>query len=300
MQDTMQTTTQDLICYKTMPIWNSLTLPEAFRQRHNTQEHTWAKLTVLQGSLTFAFLTETDIALETALFTPENQPPLVPPQQWHRITDVSPDMECQLAFYCRPEDVYHLKYGLTRTHSEVIEAVNFIAPCKALDLGCGAGRNALYLNLLGFDVTACDKNPASISELNTIIETERLQHIKAGIYDINEQLIDENYDFILSTVVMMFLRADKIEAVIDNIQKRTNDGGLNLIVAAMSTDDYPCPLPFPFTFSAGELKQYYRGWEIIKYNEEVGQLHKTDADGNRITLRFATLLARKTPTAKVR
>ena len=30
-----------------------------------------------------------------------------------------------------------------------------------------------------------------------------------------------------------------------------------------------------------------------KYNGDVGQLHKTDAAGNRISLRFATLLARK-------
>lgn len=40
-------------------------------------------------------------------------------------------------------------------------------------------------------------------------------------------------------------------------------------------------------------KHYYRDWEILKYNEDVGQLHKTDANGNRISLRFATLLARK-------
>ncbi|MFQ8717260.1 MAG: tellurite methyltransferase, partial [Enterobacter hormaechei] len=30
-----------------------------------------------------------------------------------------------------------------------------------------------------------------------------------------------------------------------------------------------------------------------KYNEEVGELHRTEANGNRIKLRFATMLARK-------
>ncbi|WP_413739056.1 SAM-dependent methyltransferase TehB [Sodalis sp. RH21] len=286
---------RDLICYKTMPVWNAGTLPEVFQQRHNTKEGAWAKLKVLQGTLTFAFLTDDDEILETAVFTPENPPPLVQPQQWHRIAGFSPDMECQLAFYCLPEDFYHLKHDLTRTHSEVIEAAKYLPPGKALDLGCGSGRNALYLNLLGFDVTAYDKNPLGIDTLNGIIATEQLHNIRTGIYDINEQLIDGRYDFILSTVVMMFLQADKIERVIGNIQQSTNDGGLNLIVAAMSTDDYPCPLPFPFTFGTGELKNYYRDWEIIKYNEDMGQLHKTDADGNRIKLRFATLLAKKRP-----
>ena len=37
----------------------------------------------------------------------------------------------------------------------------------------------------------------------------------------------------------------------------------------------------------------YKEWEIIKYNENPGHLHKTDANGNRIALNFATLIARK-------
>ncbi|NDL63610.1 SAM-dependent methyltransferase TehB [Acerihabitans arboris] len=286
---------QDLMCYKTMPEWDSRTLPETFRQRHNTQEGVWAKLTVLQGRLSFAFLGKNDGVLESCEFTRENQPPLVEPQRWHRIVDCSGDMRCRLEFYCRPEDYYHIKHGMTRTHSEVINAAQYLPPGKALDLGCGAGRNALYLNGLGFDVTAYDKNQQSIDALKTMIDIEHCEHISASVYDINEQLIEGRYDFILSTVVLMFLQADKIDRVIRNMQQSTNGGGLNLIVAAMSTGDYPCPLPFPFTFSAGELPQYYHDWEILKYNEDVGELHKTDAQGNRIKLRFATLLARKRP-----
>lgn len=286
---------QDLICYKTMPEWDSRTLPEAFRQRHNTREGVWAKLTVLQGTLCFAFLSENNEVVESHEFTRDAPPPLVAPQRWHRIVSGSADMRCQLAFYCRPEEYYHLKHGMTRTHSEVINAALYVAPGKALDLGCGAGRNALYLNLLGFDVTACDKSRQSIDALNTIIDIEQRDHISTDIYDINEQLINGRYDFILSTVVLMFLQADRIERVIRNMQQSTHDGGLNLIVAAMSTEDYPCPLPFAFTFSAGELAGYYHEWEIIKYNEDPGELHKTDAEGHRIKLRFATLLARKRP-----
>jgi tellurite methyltransferase len=50
---------------------------------------------------------------------------------------------------------------------------------------------------------------------------------------------------------------------------------------------------FPFAFKSGELSEYYAGWELLKYNEDVGELHRTDAQGNRIKLRFATLFARK-------
>ena len=111
-------------------------------------------------------------------FSPESQPPFIAPQQWHRIVSFSDDMICRLAFYCTPEDYYHKKYELTRTHSEVIEAAARIAPGKALDLGCGGGRNSLYLNLKGFDVTArqaraVDRPPQSNHRRRTADPPER-------------------------------------------------------------------------------------------------------------------------------
>ncbi|CAI2402160.1 MULTISPECIES: SAM-dependent methyltransferase TehB [Serratia] len=283
----------ELLCYKTLPVWNSVTLPESFQQKHNTQSGTWAKLTLLSGTLTFALMTEEGETTETWQFSPESQPPFIEPQQWHRIVSFSDDMTCQLAFYCSPEDYYHKKHQLTRTHSEVIEAVQRIKPGKALDLGCGGGRNSLYLNLKGFDVTAWDKHGPSIDNLNSIIDSEGLTHIRASVQDLNAHTFNGDYDFILSTVVFMFLSRERIPGLVKNMQDSTLNGGYNLIVAAMDTPDYPCSLPFPFTFKPGELKEYYADWEILKYNEDVGQLHKTDAAGNRISLRFATLLARK-------
>ncbi|GDO62722.1 tellurite methyltransferase [Escherichia coli] len=91
----------------------------------------------------------------------------------------------------------------------------------------------------------------------------------------------------------MFLEAKTIPGLIVNMQRCTKPGGYNLIVAAMDTADYPCTVGFPFAFKEGELRRYYEGWERVKYNEDVGELHRTDANGNRIKLRFATMLARK-------
>jgi tellurite methyltransferase len=191
------------------------------------------------------------------------------------------------------ENYYTNKYGLTATHSDVVNAASIVPPGKTLDLGCGGGRNSLYLNQKGFDVTAWDKNPMSINNLNQIIEAEGLKDIVTDIVNLNELKFDGEYDFILSTVVMMFLERGTIPGLIANMQRCTKVGGYNLIVAAMDTEDFPCTVGFPFAFKAGELSGYYTGWELIKYNEDVGQLHKTDAEGNRIRLRFATMLARK-------
>lgn len=193
----------------------------------------------------------------------------------------------------RDENYFTDKYGMTRTHSEVVHAATLIAPGRALDLGCGNGRNSLYLAANGFDVTAWDKNPASISNLESIRQAEGLENLRTAIKDLNALSFDGEYDFILSTVVMMFLDARTIPGLIANMQRCTKPGGYNLIVAAMDTDDYPCTVGFPFAFKPDELSHYYQGWELLKYNEDVGELHRTDANGNRIKLRFATMLARK-------
>lgn len=283
---------QNLICYKTMPVWNKDSLPKMFQEQHNTKEGTWAKLTILKGQLKFYELTEAGQEVNSVILSPENQADFVPPQLWHKVEAVSDDLECQLAFYCQPEDFYAKKYNLTATHSEVLNAAGIVPKGKALDLGCGRGRNSLYLNLLGFDVTAVDHNPESIAFLNRIIEQENLS-LDAHTYDIHNASLKGQYDFIVSTVVMMFLQADKIPSIIANMQNQTKVGGYNLIVCAMDTQAYPCTMPFSFTFKEGELKEYYKGWELIKYNEDMGQLHRTDENGNRIKLQFATMLAKK-------
>ncbi len=284
---------QNLICYKQMPVWTKESLPQMFQEKHNTKVGTWAKLTVLKGAIKYYELTEEGDIVSEEIFDVNHQRPFVEPQVWHKVEAITDDLECQLAFYCKPEDYFAKKYNLTTTHSEVLNAVNYIRSGKALDLGCGRGRNALYLNLLGFDVTALDHNQESIDFLNHMIEKEGAQNIKTELYDINQANVEGEFDLIVSTVVMMFLKRERIPAIIENMQKNTKVGGYNLIVCAMSTDDYPCPMPFSFTFKEGELKEYYQGWELVKYNEDLGHLHKTDEHGNRIQLRFATMLARK-------
>ena len=192
------------------------------------------------------------------------------------------------------ENYFTEKYDLTRTNSDVVEAAKVVAPGKTLDLGCGNGRNSLYLAANGYDVTAWDKNPMSIANLERIKAAEGLTNLNAKVADLNALRFEGEYDFILSTVVLMFLEAKTIPGLIENMQRCTKPGGYNLIVAAMDTDDFPCTVGFPFAFKTGELRNYYSGWDLLKYNEDVGELHRTDENGNRIKLRFATMLARKT------
>lgn len=179
------------------------------------------------------------------------------------------------------------RYGLNPAHSEVVEACEIIAPCNALDMGSSNGRNALYLSQLGFNVTAVDNNPDAINMLRQIVGEEGISNVEARVYDINEAELSGEYGLIACTVTLMFLHPSRVDAVIDDMQSHTLPGGYNLVVCAINTDDHPCPVPFPFTFKAGQLRDAYEGWELVKYNEDVGTMH------NGAQLQFATMLARK-------
>ena len=179
------------------------------------------------------------------------------------------------------------RYGLNPAHSEVVEACKIIEPCDTLDMGCSNGRNAVYLGQLGFNVTAIDNNPGAIDMLHSISVEQNMNNIKARVYDINNASLGEDYGFISCTVTLMFIDPTRADAIIADMQNRTISGGYNLIVCAMSTEEHPCPVPFPYTLKAGQLRESYEEWELIKYNEDVGTMH------NGAKLQFATMLARK-------
>lgn len=283
---------RDLIAYKKLPQWTAQTMPEGVKNQHNTKQGTWGQIRVLSGRLKFYELTQDGQVTAEHIFTPETAIPLVQPQAWHKVESLTDDLVMQLTFYCQPEDYWTKKYQLGKTHSEVLEAAPNLPLGKVLDLGCGQGRNALYLAQRGFEVTAVDQNRASLETVQTIAEAEGFEMTVVS-YDIAQASIQETYDLILSTVVLMFLDAETIPDIIKNMQEQTAPGGYNLIVCAMDTEDAPCPMPFPFTFKEGELRAYYEGWDLLKYNEDFGHLHRLDQFGNPIRLRFATMLAQK-------
>ena len=101
---------EQLICYKELPVWTQQMIPQGFKKQHNTKAGTWAKLTVLQGEVNFVMLDESGNVQSEHRFSPEQQPPFIEPQAWHKIVSTSDDVQCQLKFYCTPQDYFYKKY----------------------------------------------------------------------------------------------------------------------------------------------------------------------------------------------
>jgi len=82
--------------YRSTPIFDENTLPEALRNNHQTKEGVWGLIRVLEGELN---LTYVEPHAEKVL-TP-GSPGLVAPQQTHFVTAVG-RMRMQVDFYNEP------------------------------------------------------------------------------------------------------------------------------------------------------------------------------------------------------
>lgn len=82
--------------YRSTPIFDENTLPQALRNMHRTKEGVWGVIRVLEGELN---LTYVEPRSEKVL-TPGN-PGLIAPQQTHFVTALGP-MRMQVDFYTEP------------------------------------------------------------------------------------------------------------------------------------------------------------------------------------------------------
>lgn len=82
--------------YKTTPIFDEATLPEAIRNAHSTKAGVWGLLRVLEGEVRLVFH---DPARELRV-TPDDPGP-IPPEAVHHVETSGP-MRMQVEFYREP------------------------------------------------------------------------------------------------------------------------------------------------------------------------------------------------------
>jgi len=145
----------------------------------------------------------------------------------------------------------------------LVETAKLLAPGKpprnALDLACGAGRNALWLAEYGWSVTAVDGSAAAIEILRSRA-SERGIPLDAIVADLenHEYLIEPSQWDLIS--ICYYLQRDLF-----NPAKRGVVPGGILIVIVHVTE--PGEEPTAYRLRPGELEQYFAGWEILHLRE---------------------------------
>jgi len=84
--------------YRSTPVFDQDTLPQALRARHDTKAGVWGRIRIIEGEVRITYL---DPPSELVL-TPDN-PGLVRPGQPHFVTPLGP-MKMQIDFYDQSPD----------------------------------------------------------------------------------------------------------------------------------------------------------------------------------------------------
>jgi tellurite methyltransferase len=132
----------------------------------------------------------------------------------------------------------------------VAKTVEGMKPGRALDLACGAGRNAVWLAGLGWRVTAVDASRAGIE-----VVRKRCGAVDARVADLEEHefaIEADSWDLIL---MCLYMQRDLFEFV----KRGVAMGGVVIATVLMGESR--------FSMAAGELRKQFDGWEILHSQE---------------------------------
>ena len=172
----------------------------------------------------------------------------------------------------------------------VVRAARLCKSGRALDLGAGTGRDALYLAKNDFQVTAVDISEASLQVLGRM-STEEGYAIETVNQEIETFKSNKAYDIIVCDMVLHFLPdSGAVSSVIANMQSMTATGGINVITAYTNQN---ASNKRPYLFKEKELANCYGEWEIEYYEEKPTPWFQLDDEPEPRRNHAVYLLARK-------
>jgi tellurite methyltransferase len=148
---------------------------------------------------------------------------------------------------------------------ELIELVDFLPEsAKILDLGCGEGRNTLFLAEKGFNLEAVDISQNGIDKLNYLARRNGLS-VKAIVQDMKNYRFESEFDLIVAHGCLHLIERDNRQKLISAMKAHTKPGSYNVV--AVFTDVLPPPDDLKEfhvgLFKEGELFDLYRDWKIV-------------------------------------
>lgn len=172
----------------------------------------------------------------------------------------------------KTEDYY---WGLAPNHLcyEIMRLKPPTKPYKVLDIGCGEGKDAVFLARNGYRVTAFDASEQGLLKARELSDRcgTQIEFFKADIRDFR---IEAEYDIIFSSGVFHYIPNDLRWNVIENLKTHTTTNGIHVINVFIRKPFIPLPPDIEESeiaagdWKSGELFMYYHDW-LFKKNEEI-------------------------------
>ena len=160
----------------------------------------------------------------------------------------------------------------------LVEIAEVLDPGTALDLGCGQGRNSLWLASRGFEVTGLDLSPVAIEQATTVAADLDL--------DISFESVDltawDPAGRVWDLVVLTYLHlSDERRPAVHNAAKRAVAPGGRMVVIAHHLDNFTDGVggpPVPdLLFTEQQLSGDFSDLDILRNEKVIRSTEEGDA-----------------------
>lgn len=136
---------------------------------------------------------------------------------------------------------------------------------SVIDVGCGEGKNALFLAQKGFAVDAFDISESGIAKLKRIASTNGIT-LNAWVQDLRDFAFEKDYDVVTSHGTLHFVTKPEWKDFILRAKQHTRPGGLHIMqIFTNAVPASPDIAPFVKGLAdEGELFELYRDWETLE------------------------------------
>lgn len=126
-----------------------------------------------------------------------------------------------------------------------------IAPCRAIDLGCGTGANAVWLAQQGFDVTAADLSSLAIrrAEERAAAAGVRVRFLPADLLEPPD--LGGPFDFLFDRGCYHVVRRTDVGRYLTTLARITRPGTLGLVLTGNAREPHE---PGPPVVSEEEMR----------------------------------------------
>lgn len=142
---------------------------------------------------------------------------------------------------------------------------------KVLDIGCGEGKDAVYMAQRGYWVTAFDLTESGIRK-TLRLASERGVKVNAYTADINDFTTDERFDIVYSSGTIQYLAEENIPGFFEKVGRITNPHGLNFFNVFVEKPFLELPPDWDREekmWKTGDLFSYYADWKIRMIDEVI-------------------------------
>lgn len=149
-----------------------------------------------------------------------------------------------------------------------------IKPYRVLDIGCGEGKDSVFLAKCGYDVTAFDLSEIGLDKAKRLAEHNCVQ-VKFFKTDILDYRPDSDFDIIFSSGVLHFVPQAVRRDLCDSLKTHTTIGGINALNVFVKkpfitrAPDSARNEDSRHLWLSGELFEYYYDWLFHDCKENI-------------------------------